>query len=316
MTSTARPLLHAAALLMIATTASANEPGSGVYATDCKATDPVARHEVTIDIAANGSATVKTGGVIYPDLLTSYSFFGDKTPAEFRVAVMFTPDATPLPPAPAPMQDSGGWIEIWNGKENFFALENGLPDHRLSFCGDLAMLEAPKQSLDCAAAATGVGRLICDTPLLAATDTRLAEIYAAARDNIDKSDLSSLEEDQADWTTRRDACGSTPEPRDCLAPLYKDRIAYLQARYGQASAGVEQLYACHGSDITELRVIPFDTDPPTVALFAGESEITALLRPSASGSRYEAPSGEIFWSKGAEALLEWPRGTQGKCIPK
>ncbi len=55
------------------------------------------------------------------------------------------------------------------------------------------------------------------------------------------------------------------------------------------------------------------TEPPTVNLVAGGEQTTATLRPAASGSRYEAPFGVIFWSKGDEATLQWPQGTQAQC---
>lgn len=294
--------------------AFASEPGSGVYARSCAAVEPTARGEVIIDISADGSAEVTTGGAIYPDLLTSYSFFGDATPAEFLIAVMFGPDASPLPAPPAPDETGPGWIEIWNGTENFFALENGQPEARLEFCHDLALLEAPSQSVDCAAAASGMPRLICETPQLSAIDNDLALVLEATQDNIDAADLPALTADQEGWSAGRDTCLDASAPIDCLMPLYQARIAYLGARYGQASAGAELLYACEGGDIGELRVTPFDTDPASVTLTDGAQSVTMLQTVAASGARYMAPDGAIFWSKGNEAMLEWPAGSDSHCV--
>jgi membrane-bound inhibitor of C-type lysozyme len=53
------------------------------------------------------------------------------------------------------------------------------------------------------------------------------------------------------------------------------------------------------------------TDPPTTRLEQGGTIITAFLRPSGSGARYEGLN-TTFWNKGNEALVEW-KGEKFEC---
>ena len=92
------------ALLFLAVRpAAAGEPGSGLYAKDCTAPDA----GFAVEIAADGTAEVTAGGEAYRDLLTSYSFFGVRTPPDFQIAVLFDRKR-----APVPRKDGGpGWLE-------------------------------------------------------------------------------------------------------------------------------------------------------------------------------------------------------------
>ncbi|MFO1104998.1 MAG: hypothetical protein U1E34_02770 [Amaricoccus sp.] len=297
----------AALFLSLASLASAGhaaEPGSGVYAADCA--DLAAAF--TIDIGADGSAQVTKGGATYSGLLTSYSFFGDQTPEDFRIAILFGDKASPVPQ----VEGRPGWIEIWNGESDFYALVNGAPDPQLGFCGDLAAFAPAPQTVDCAGG-TGLARLICDNPALAAADSRLATALAAARDNVELVGVPKLDADQADWSRQRDACGMADDPVACLTPLYQARLALLSASYGLATAGVSKTYDCKGP-VSELFVTPFATDPPSVELMVGQTRVAALLQPD--GSSYAAPSGERFRPGGATAELDWPKGTVSSCRPQ
>lgn len=110
---------------------AAGEPGSGRYAADCAASE--GGYQITIAKGAEGFmvANVVSGSNTYDDLLTSYSFMGDATPAEFEIAVMFDTDNSPVPIP----QDDGPRIELWKGEAGYYALVNGDKDQRLMSCG-------------------------------------------------------------------------------------------------------------------------------------------------------------------------------------
>ena len=54
-------------------------------------------------------------------------------------------------------------------------------------------------------------------------------------------------------------------------------------------------------------------DPPTVRLARGGALIIARQVRAASGAKYEGELGTMFWIKGNEAMVEWPKGTRFNC---
>jgi hypothetical protein len=105
--------------------ALAAEPGSGLYASDCSD----AASGFSIAINSDGTATVQNKGETYDNVLTSYSFFGDNTPSDFLIAIMFDQGASPVPAL-----DGDSWIEIWEGDPDTYALVNGQKNERLDLC--------------------------------------------------------------------------------------------------------------------------------------------------------------------------------------
>ena len=57
-------------------------------------------------------------------------------------------------------------------------------------------------------------------------------------------------------------------------------------------------------------------DPPTVRLERGTDVVTAKEGPTGSGARYVTSDGILFWEKGGEAQVEWPKGTHFTCSSK
>ncbi len=55
------------------------------------------------------------------------------------------------------------------------------------------------------------------------------------------------------------------------------------------------------------------SDPPTVRLARGDALLAARQVRAASGTKYEADLGVTFWTKGDEAMVEWPQGTRFNC---
>ncbi len=61
-------------------------------------------------------------------------------------------------------------------------------------------------------------------------------------------------------------------------------------------------------------VASFDSnDPPTVRLKRRDALVVARQVPAASGAKYEADPGITFWTKGDEAIVEWPEGARFNC---
>jgi membrane-bound inhibitor of C-type lysozyme len=58
------------------------------------------------------------------------------------------------------------------------------------------------------------------------------------------------------------------------------------------------------------------SDPPTVRLVRGTDTVTAIEGPTGSGARYVTAEGILFWEKGGEAQVEWPKGTRFTCTSK
>jgi len=111
-------------LCLLTTVSHAAEIGSGLYAQDCA--DPSQTWEV--EIRSDGSARVVRAGRVYKNLLTSYSFFGIRTPNNFHTAVLFDQENTPLG------DDGRGWLEIWKIGDSYYLLENGKNDRRFEYC--------------------------------------------------------------------------------------------------------------------------------------------------------------------------------------
>jgi len=113
------------------TTTVVNEAGSGVYGFDCEAA--TGRYEIILSEGEDGfvSAQVTDDSGRFEDLLTSYSYMGDATPADFLIAIMFDPTNAPVPDSDDPR------IEIWKGENAYYALVNGNEDESLDYCADV-----------------------------------------------------------------------------------------------------------------------------------------------------------------------------------
>lgn len=114
---------------LLSTFALANEPGSGYYAKECR--HPGGGYNIIIN--NNGTATVETDPDVYENVLTSYSFFGNETPSDFLVAIMFGAKKSPVP-----TYKGDSWIEIWKTsdpkKNGYLALINGRASKELTKC--------------------------------------------------------------------------------------------------------------------------------------------------------------------------------------
>jgi membrane-bound inhibitor of C-type lysozyme len=74
----------------------------------------------------------------------------------------------------------------------------------------------------------------------------------------------------------------------------------------------------HCNDARKSTIIAHfkQTDPPTVRLERGKNRVTATEGPTGSGARYVTADGILFWEKGGEAQVEWPKGKRFTCSAK
>ena len=76
-------------------------------------------------------------------------------------------------------------------------------------------------------------------------------------------------------------------------------------------AGRTIFYDCEDDSAMAAVFVP--GDPTAARLKRGGTLAVARQVRSASGAKYEAGSGVVFWSKGNEALVEWPQGDRFNC---
>lgn len=175
---------------------------------------------------------------------------------------------------------------------------------------------AAQPAFDCSKATHEVEQLICKDDALARLDVTLAEVYADAEKNINQQQLSELKAYQRGWVKGRNDCWKESDKAQCIASSYRDRIATLQARYGQVMAGKSVYFDCTGAAKAEIIFTPFATDPPTANLVRGDESTTVIQRMSGSGARYEGEFGISFWNKGREAMVQWPQDKEYKCTER
>ena len=70
-------------------------------------------------------------------------------------------------------------------------------------------------------------------------------------------------------------------------------------------------YECEDSSIIAASFVA--GDPPIVRLRRDGAPIVAQQVRAASGAKYEGDLGVMFWTKGDEAMVEWPQGSRFNC---
>lgn len=180
---------------------------------------------------------------------------------------------------------------------------------------------AEDPAFDCAKAAGEIESLICQNADLAALDRELAEVYAASLQALkgvadEKEAVKSLKTYQRGWIKGRNDCWKAEDKRRCTEDLYRMRIAELQAHYTLMDGADPVFYVCNGNPADEIVATFYPTDPQAVRLERGDSQVIALQTRSASGARYAADFGILFWEKGGKAQVEWPQGTKFTCTAR
>jgi membrane-bound inhibitor of C-type lysozyme len=74
-------------------------------------------------------------------------------------------------------------------------------------------------------------------------------------------------------------------------------------------------WQCQDDLKTRLVVTFLDTDRPQAVLDRGGKKVIATLQRSASGAKYMASGGILFWDRGREATLQWGSPNATSCTP-
>lgn len=189
----------------------------------------------------------------------------------------------------------------------------------------LALLASPAlaqsgPAFDCSKAEHEVENIICQDDELSAKDRKLAEVYKqtiAALEKVDAGGPQAIQElktYQRGWIGGRNECWKADDKRQCTADIYDRRIAELQAKYFLVEGGAPVFYTCHSNPADEIVATFIPTEPPSVRLERGDTTEVGILSPSASGSRYDADFGVVFWVQGDEAKVAWPQETEFNCV--
>ncbi len=176
--------------------------------------------------------------------------------------------------------------------------------------------QSAKPSFDCAKARGTVETSICKDSELAALDRKLDSVYQAALKKAEQfppKDLANFKAEQIGWIKGRNDCwkaqGTTV--RNCVKENYRDRIAELQAHFALVPGQKPIFFNCNSNPVNEVVATFYQTDPPTARLERGDTTLTAFLRPTGSGAKYEGQN-ITFWTKGKDASMEW-KGEKLQC---
>ncbi len=107
------------------------------------------------------------------------------------------------------------------------------------------------------------------------------------------------------------------------APAAEGTAAPSGARFEPApSRGIQPTvsrlptyWQCQDDLKTRLVVTFLDTDRPQAVLERGGKKVIATLQRSASGAKYMASGGILFWDRGREATLQWGSPSAASCTP-
>ncbi len=203
---------------------------------------------------------------------------------------------------------------IESGSADDYVMADGFREYR--FDGFSIIVDASGPAFDCSKAEHEIETLVCGNPALSALDRKLARVYqesVEALEGVVDSDaaLKHLKAEQRGWIKGRNECWKAEDKIACARSEYEARTAGLQARYFLVQGGDPVFFAC--DDNSEIAATFMPTDPPTVRLERGDTLEVARLVPAASGAKYAADFGTSFWTRGDEALVEWPQGTRFSC---
>lgn len=163
-------------------------------------------------------------------------------------------------------------------------------------------------SYDCAKVKPGaIEAMICEDKTLSALDRNLSKVYASAKIKSGNEHPPRLKVEQRGWIKGRGDCWKSDNVDACLRMEYQRRIAELQARYRLVPEIGPVYYECEGNPASEVAVMFFKTDPPTLIAERGDSVSLMYQQPSGSGVKYLGRN-ETLWEHQAETIITWGYG--------
>ena len=110
--------------------------------------------------------------------------------------------------------------------------------------------------------------------------------------------------------------GTAPAPADDVAPPSGARFEPVPSQGIQPTVSrLPTYWQCQDDLKTRLVVTFLDTDRPQAVLDRGGKKVIATLQRSASGAKYMASGGILFWDRGREATLQWGSPNATSCTP-
>ena len=166
----------------------------------------------------------------------------------------------------------------------------------------------PGPSYDCANVKPGaIEAMICEDKALSALDLNLSVVYDSARIKAGNEHPPRLKAEQRGWTKGRDDCWKSDDVGACLRIEYQRRIAELQARYRLVPGIGPFYYECEGKPASEVSVMFFKTDPPTLIAERGDSVSLMYQQSGGSGLKYLGRN-ETLWEQQAKTIITWGYG--------
>jgi membrane-bound inhibitor of C-type lysozyme len=110
--------------------------------------------------------------------------------------------------------------------------------------------------------------------------------------------------------------GAAPAPADGIAPPSGGRFKPAPSRGIQPTVSRLPAYWQCQDDLESRLVVTFlDTAKPQAVLERGGKKVITTLQRGASGAKYMAPGGILFWDRGHEATLQWGSPNAASCTP-
>lgn len=168
-------------------------------------------------------------------------------------------------------------------------------------------------AIDCSKPAAGTEEVVCGDTALATLDRKLGTIYKEAEGKQKRPVPGWFIDEQRNWNSVRDGCGTAAGAKPCLDTAYVHRIATIQATSQLVPIKGPIVYACSGPEGPHDEVIAnyADTSPASVVLERGDKSVVAYFVKSPSGPRYEG-NGVTFSDKSGAVQVNW-RGVPLKC---
>lgn len=166
---------------------------------------------------------------------------------------------------------------------------------------------------NCAKAKPGLEQLLCKDEALMALDKRMAEVLSAAEPIAAKERPPMLKAEQRGWTKGRDDCLKAADPKACLTPSYKRRIAELQANYRLLPPTVTANYQCGSKPEDMVKTLSFDTDPPSMWAEFDENTSVLFRADSALGRAYVSDQVNFLDVDGTAKVVWGPGSAPMSC---
>lgn len=158
-----------------------------------------------------------------------------------------------------------------------------------------------------------VEKLICSAPDLMARDQKMGAVFKEALSKAQALDagasqvVKTLQAYQRGWIKGRDECWKAGEEiKTCVQETYDRRTAALVGQWMLAQPYASYRYVCENAQANEFQATFYDSYPlGSVAIEYGDQREIFVATPAASGSKYSASAGKVFWGKGLQATFIW-----------